>query len=95
MNKDITLEDLGYNKYENHPKQEANESTFTTQDNPVISYKQEDAIGIEEITFDIWGKKIWFKGYRKDLKTQIPCPINMQELQAIYNKCKEIGWLDE
>ena len=95
MNKDITLEDLGYNKYENHPKQETNEPTFTTQDNPVISYKQEDAIGIETITFDIWGKNIWFKGYRKDLKAQIPCPINMQELQAIYNKCKDLGWLND
>ena len=95
MNKDITLEDLGYKKYENHPKKETNEPTFTTQDNPVIEYSQEDNKSIEEITFDIWSKNVWFRGYRKDLKTQLPCPINMQELQAIYNKCKELGWLDE
>ena len=95
MNKNIFLEDLEYKKYENHPKEEIKENTFTTQDNPTIRYMQEDDKSIEEITFDIWGKKIWFKGYRKDLKMQIPCPVNMKELQAIYNKCKELGWFDE
>ncbi len=95
MNKDITLEDLGYKKYENHPEQEINGPTFTTQDNPIIRYRQEDFKSVEEITFDIWEKNVWFKGYRKDLNMQLPCPINMLEIKAIYNKCKELGWLDD
>ena len=95
MNKYITLEELGYKKYENHPNQEINEPTFTTQDTPIIEYKQEDATSIEEITFNILGEIVWFKGFRKDINIAMPCPINMQELQAIYNKCKELGWFDD
>ena len=90
MNEDITLEELGYKKYENHPIQKINGPTFTTQDHPIIKYKREDDTSIEEITFDIFMGNVWLKCYKKDIKMDIPFPLNKQELQAIYNKCKEL-----
>ena len=89
------FEALGYKCYENHPKEEIKPNTFTTQDNPYIEYKQENETAIEEIRFDLWGKNVWFIGFRKDLQRQLPCPINMKELEAICKQVVELGWLDE
>ncbi len=33
--------------------------------------------------------------FMKDTKTLMLPILTMQELQAIYQKCKELGWLDE
>lgn len=89
------FEKLGYSFYENHPKIESQQNTFTTQDNPYIEYKQENDTAIEEIRFDLWYKNIWFKGYRKDLKRILPCPINIKELEAINKQVEELGWTNE
>ena len=73
MNKDITLEDLGYEKIQD--------------DVNWLVYSYEKVF------------KILFYKPQQDL--QIECldniynTIDMEELQAIYNKCKELGWLDE
>ncbi len=42
----------------------------------------------------IMDEYIWFYKKSKTIETTFD-KINMQELQAIYNKCKELGWLDE
>ena len=89
------FEELGYKRYENHPKQEMQPHTFTTQDNPYIEYINENESAIEIIRFDLWDKNIWFNGYRKDLKHVVPCPVNMKELQAINKQIEELGWNNE
>ena len=43
------------------------------------------------IDFDLKRKNF----YKYSCLSDCRCPISMQELQAIYNKCKELGWLDE
>lgn len=86
------FEELGYKRYENHPEEELKSGMFTTQDNPYIEYTNENDQAIERITFDLWSKNVWFTGYRKDLKHQVPCPINLKELQAINKQIEELGW---
>lgn len=77
MNKDITLEDLGYTQFD-----------YRDKANQFIEYKKLEK-GIEKkIVFDIFLKEIEFNHSFRD------CSINMEELQAIYNKCKELKWVD-
>lgn len=87
------FEELGYkqikhNVFDEPPK----ENEFITQDEPYILYSQENEQALEEIEFRFYGKNIWFKGYRKDLKHIIPCPINMEELKAINKQIEELNW---
>lgn len=89
------FERIGYKRVENHPKEEKDNYTFTTQDNPYIKYYEEDEKAYEEIVFDLWGKRVWCKAYRKDLGLNVPCPINMKELQAINKQVEELGWNNE
>ena len=70
MNKDITLEDLGYEKYEKHD-----------DDGDYIEYYKEKIH--DSITFYY------------DKSINIDCLCNVRVLQAIYNECKDLGWLDE
>ena len=77
MNKDITLEDLGYR--------------LDKQNNYLVYYKLLK-LGREiqiEFNFDyktIEKRKCW------SIEAE---QITLKQLQAIYNKCKELGWLDE
>lgn len=88
------FEKLNYTKYENHPKTETEEpNIFVTQDAPYVEYTSENEIAKEEIRFDLWGKRIWLRGYRKDIG-QVPCPINMKELIAIVRQCEEYCWIE-
>ena len=79
--KDITLEDLGYELICNLEE--------------CIHYKKVGALGdIEEIfihneTKDNRGLYINYNPENNGAY------LNINELQAIYNKCKELGWLDE
>ena len=77
MNKDITLEDLGYECKE-------------TED--YIEYEKYDDYNRLEISL-----MFWKNGFNKMTigMEQVVYALDMQELQAIYNKCKELGWLDE
>ena len=87
------FDELGYKRYENHPEGDKNAGGFTTQDTAYIQYTNENDQALESISFDLWSKNIWFTGYRKDLKHQVPCPINMKELQAINRQIEELGWI--
>ena len=71
MNKNITLEDLGYEE------REKNTSTYC-----IKSYINKNTMQI--IYFD----------YDKQIDID-KCIMTLDLLQAIYNKCKEMGWLDE
>ena len=80
--KDITLEDLGYILKE----QNKNYLRYFKQD---FNYHTGDWI-----EFDLKNKRFRL--------TNVTCQMNrhfrygsIEELQAIYNKCKELGWLDE
>ncbi len=87
MNKDITLEDLGYKLITNNEK--------------YLSYVKEfvfplGRVSILEIIFDFSMKDVQFFHHQNDnFLNDKPYTINVQLLQAIYNKCKELGWLDE
>lgn len=51
----------------------------------IIGYTKEDAIAEEcEIMFLKLARKVLVNTW-----------INMQELQAIYKKCEELGWIDK
>ena len=70
MNKDITLEDLGY--------EEREETTSTCCIKSYINYNT-----MQIIYFD----------YDRQIDID-KCIMTIDLLQAIYNKCKEFGWLD-
>jgi hypothetical protein len=88
---ELGYKQIKHNVFDEEPKP----NEFITQDEPYIAYKQENETAIEEITFSFYSKNIWFSGYRKDLKRQIMCPINIKELHAINKQISELGWLDE
>ncbi len=77
MNKDITLEDLGYKSEE-------------AED--YIEYEKYDDYNCLEISLMFW--KNGFNKVTIRIR-KVVCALDIQELQAIYNKCKELGWLDE
>ena len=81
MNKDITLENLGYEYQESYFKEEIDE----------IRYIKNGKFA-SCILFNLNHK--CFKIHRFDDEYKSAwCDKDM--LQAIYNKCKEYGWLDE
>ena len=106
MNKDITLEDLGYKLF--------------SQDDEMIIYKYKTDYADYSIffnlgknpTYDIWLSDWWdnksdgwvpMEQREENLKhcakygrwQKVEYPIPMSLHQAIHNKCKELGWLDE
>lgn len=48
-----------------------------------------------EIQFSLGKKTIEKAFYNSELNTYNATRISMQELQAINEKCKEMGWVDE
>lgn len=84
--KNYGYEITNHNMSDEQPKP----NEWTTQDEPYISYRAENETALEEIEFRLYGKNVWFKGFRKDIGRLTPCPINMQELKAINMKCKEL-----
>lgn len=104
MNKaDKMFEELGYKKYDNHPPEEDIKlNRWTTQDCRVIQYTQEGTINgtfyILFIRFHINGKVVEVGASErpensKQLSKYRNPIFNAQELQAINEKCKELGWL--
>lgn len=101
---DEMFEKLEYKKFDNHPEEdeEIEENKWVTQDCRVIEYTQSKTIkGIFYtlfIRFHIVGKVIEIgaterrEGYREMGRYRNPI-INMQELQAINEKIKELGWI--
>lgn len=101
---DEMFEKLEYKKFDNHPEEdeEIEENKWVTQDCRVIEYTQSKTIkGIFYtlfIRFHIVGKVIEIgaterrEGYREMGRYRNPI-INMEELQAINEKCKELGWI--
>mgnify|MGYP003305776112 FL=1 len=98
---DEMFEKLNYKKFDNHPKEELEPNKWVTQDCRIIEYKQQGTIkGIEYtlfIRFHIEGKVVEIgasekrEGYREFGRYRNPI-LNMQELQAINEKVKELGW---
>lgn len=76
MNKDITLEDLGYQKI--------------IHDKYVVIYQEQTKTST--ITLKFYIKK---NSFLKEDELGLAKFITFEELQAIYNKFKELGCLDE
>ena len=102
---DKLFEELGYKKFDNHPEGEKEEpNKWITQDCRVIEYTQKGTINGVFITlfirFHIEGKVVEIgaserrEGYRELYRYRNPI-LNMQEIKAIYLKCKELGWIKE
>lgn len=98
---DEMFEKLNYKKFDNHPEEELEPNKWVTQDCRIIEYKQQETIKGTEYTlfirFHIVGKVIEIgasekrEGYRELGRYRNPI-LNMQELQAINEKVKELGW---
>ena len=81
MNKDITLEDLDFELVNETP----------------MLYQKNDGGFIQNIEFINAFKRVRlsnYETYNNDQSQDEYC-LYVNELQAIYNKCKELGWLDE
>ena len=102
MSADEMFKELGYKKYDNHPEDEIiEENKWVTQDCRVIEYTQSKTIKsifyTMFIRFHINGKVIEIgaserrEGYREMMRYRNPI-LNAQELQAINEKVKELGW---
>ena len=98
---DKMFEELGYKKIENHQEKEPpKENEWTTQDNPYIEYLGE--IDKNEVHYSMFiefmtdCQKIQLGGCETGKNYQVfRNPIlNLEELQAINQKCKELGWLE-
>lgn len=89
---------LGYVKYDNHPEQDEEENKnkdyFVTQDVRQIIYEQKDTIDgnncLERIVFEPFYKYFYAEGFKNGHR--LPAPLNIKEVEAIYEKCKELGW---
>ena len=104
MSADEMFKKLGYEKFDNHPpEEEIGPNKWTTQDCRVIEYTQKGTIKgvfytlfirfhIESQVVEI-GASERREGYREMMRYRNPV-LNMQELQAINAKVKELGWVE-
>ena len=83
---DEMFKELGYEKDLHINKQEQVWGEYWTQNKHCA-----------KISFDYIDKEICVStNYRLDITNEYePLYFNMQELQAINEKCKELGWLDK
>ena len=95
---DELFEELGYEKYDNHPEQDfpPEPNMFTTQDVRRLYYEQTGVLengmkGLEHIEFDLIKKNVVCWARINDRCVLLP--LRMQELQAINKKVLELGWL--
>ncbi len=117
MNKDITLEGLGYEEIEPfgifkktyrkldeivENEEELKEIVKTDKKLRFVYIDFTDLLGktididIQEVNAKIENNEIFAEKLGKTSKiANASLKLTIQELQAIYNKCKEIGWLDE
>ena len=104
MSADEMFEELGYEKYDNHPEEEKTEvNKWTTQDCRVIEYKQSETIRGELYTlyirFHVVGERIEIGADKRPQEIRImPLKLNpmlnSKELQAINKKVEELGWMN-
>lgn len=81
---DDMLEKLGYEKQVDKDDSER----FSTY----IKYGKNPSNG-STISFDCWYERICADTFNEDFEWNEAYYFTMQELQAIYKKCKELGWL--
>ena len=96
---DELFEELGYEKYDNHPEQDfpPEPNMFTTQDVRRLYYEQTGTLnngmkGLEHIEFDLIKRNVVCWARIDDRFVVVP--LNMKELQAIRKKCQEKGWIE-
>ncbi len=116
MNKDITLEDLGWQEIEPfgifkktyrkldeivENEEELKEIVKTDKKLRFVYIDFTDLlgktidIGIQEVNAKIENNEILAEKLGKTSKiAKARLELSMQELQAIYNKCKELKWVD-
>lgn len=100
MSADEMFEKLGYKKYDNHPEHDLppEPNMWSTQDCRVIEYTAEAIINekkcTQRINFEMLAKRIICEGF-VDNRIVRAIPFNAKEINAINQKCKELGWLEE
>lgn len=96
---DEMFEKLDYKKYDNHPEfdEPSEPNTWTTQDCRVIEYSSFGIINghhcLQRISFETLNKRVVCEGFF-DGRVIRAIPFSPEEIQAINQKCKELGWLD-
>ena len=95
---DELFEELGYEKYDNHPEQDfpPEPNMFTTQDVRRLYYEQTGVLengmkGLEHIEFDLIKRNVVCWARINGRFTIVP--LSIKELQAINKKCEELGWI--
>ena len=106
MSGDEMFEKLGYKKHDNHPEEDKKviePNKWVTQDERVIEYIQKGTI--KEVFYTLFirfhlnGKVVEIganerrDGYREIARYRNPI-LNVEELQAINQKCEEMGWIE-
>lgn len=95
---DEMFEELGYEKYDNHPEEDypPEPNMWTTQDERLIKYTQKGEVrgqyAREVICFYPKAKNVVCSAFIGNKATVVP--LSIQELQAINKKCQELGWLE-
>ena len=89
------FEKIGYECRDDRERKK--DLTFVPQDEPCICYEQTEGTGTEMIRFELDRHIIEFEAtttrFTKD-PYRLPAPINMEELEAINQQVKELGWTE-
>jgi len=87
------FEKIGYKQTKHNIfDEEIKPNEFITQDEPYINYRDENEIGIEEIEFRFYSKRVWIYAFDKRTNCRIHAPLNYQEILAIQKQIEELGW---
>lgn len=89
------FEKLGYECRDDREREK--DLTFVPQDECCIQYWQTNGADTEWIVFNLYRHIIEFVAtttrFTKD-PYRLPAPINMEELEAINQQVKELGWTE-
>ncbi len=86
----IGYKQIKHNVFDEQPKADE----WITQDEPYILYRDENEIGVEEIEFRFYSKRVWVHAFDKRINCRIPAPLSYDEILAIKRQYEELGWLD-
>lgn len=90
--KDLFIE-LGYEVRDHKLLEPTEPGTWSTQDEPTLTYFQEDSIVRETITFYEYQHIVMVNGMLRERR--VPAPLTPKEVEAIYQQTVELGWLED
>ena len=85
--------ELGYEVRDHKLLELPEPGTWSTQDEPTLTYFQKEGLGKEVITFH--GYEHLVRVYGMLAGRGVPAPLNPEEVKAIYQQMVELGWLED